>query len=237
MELKSKLFNKYGISTESTSLPHIYWTVKFHKQPVKFRPIAGSKNKVLSDLEKIAGCVLKRLMSHFVNYCGKAESLSGFKHYFSIKNSNDTLKILETLKSKAKSFDSFDFSDLYTKFEHEIIEERLKWLIDTLFKHNGKVYINVWKNLKRCEYNNEPLNSQQGWSFKKEEVKDVIKFLLSNTFIVFGNYVLKQIKGVPMGAIPSPDLANLSLSVDEYRFVEEKLKAKAFVLLRRMNRI
>ena len=56
-------------------------------------------------------------------------------------------------------------------------------------------------------------------------------------FIHFGNYVLRQIKGVPMGAIPSPDLASLSLSVDEYRFVSEKLKVKAFAILRKMNQV
>ena len=235
-DLKRELSRK-KLPSNFVGLPRMYWIVKFHKNPVKFRPISGSKNKVLSGLEKILGCALKMLTKHFINYCGRTESLTGFKHYFAIKNSLDTIKILNTLKSKATSFDSYDFSDLYTKFDHSVIEERLCWLVNTLFKHNGKEFINVWNNLKRCEYSKDALNQVQGWSFKKDDIKSAIKFLLSNTFISFGNYVLRQIKGVPMGAIPSPDLASLSLSVDEYRFVSEKLKVKAFAILRKMNQV
>ena len=51
----------------------------------------------------------------------------------------------------------------------------------------------------------------------------------------FGEFLLKQICGVPMGSIPAPDLASLALSVDEYQFVDRMFTAKAYSLLRKLN--
>ena len=79
-DLKNKMLQDFGVTSEFEDFPLIYWTVKFHKNPIKFRPIAGSKNKVLNPLEKIAGCILKQLTFHFENYCKKAEQYSGYKH-------------------------------------------------------------------------------------------------------------------------------------------------------------
>jgi hypothetical protein len=137
-EIKSRMIQEFNVTSVFGDLPLIYWTVKFHKSPVKFRPIAGSKNKVLSPLEGIAGCFLKRLTSHFKNYSKKAEKYSGFKHYFTIKNSFETINILSSLKGNASTFDSCDFSNLYTNFDHDFIIERLDWLVDLLFKQEGR---------------------------------------------------------------------------------------------------
>ena len=234
-DIKNRMIREFNVTSQFDDLPLIYWTVKFHKSPVKFRPIAGSKNKVLSPLESIAGCFLKRLTSHFQNYSKKAEKFSGFKHYFAIKNSQKTINILSSLNTNATSFDSFDFSNLYTNFNHEFIIERLNWLVDLLFNHSAKTFINVSKNLRRAEYNNDHLHENQGWSFDREDIKSIIKFLIENTYIEFGRSVLHQKCGVPMGSIPAPDLANLALSVDEFRFVQRMRRERNIRILRKMN--
>ena len=229
------MIQDFNVTSEFDDFPLIYWTVKFHKNPVKFRPIAGSRNKVLSPLESIAGCFLKSMTSHFQNYCKKIEKFTGFKHYFVIKNSQETITILSSLNNKASSFDSYDFSNLYTNFNHEFIIERLNWLVDLLFDHSAKTFINVYKNLRKAEYSDEHLSVNKGWSFNREDIKSIIKFLIENTYIEFGNFVLRQKCGVPMGSIPAPDLANLALSVDEFRFVLKMRKDRNFGILRKMN--
>ena len=229
------MLQDFGVTSEFEDFPLIYWTVKFHKNPIKFCPIAGSKNKVLNPLEKIAGCILKQLTFHFENYCKKAEQYSGYKHYFAVKNSQQTIEILSRLKGKATSFDSYDFSNLYTNFNHNFIIERLDVLVNLLFNHCGKLYINVFKNCKKSEYSNEPLNANRGWSFTKQKVLSMIQFLIKNTYIEFGSFILRQKCGVPMGSIPAPDFANLALAVDEFKFVQKMRNENNRSILRKLN--
>ena len=233
--LKDIMLQDFSVSSEFKDFPLIYWTVKFHKNPVKFRPISGSKDKVLNPLEKIAGCILKRLTFHFTNYCKKAEQFSGYKHYFAVKNSSQTIEILNRMKGNASSFDSYDFSNLYTNFNHNFIIEKLEWLVTLLFNHCGKSGINVFKNCKKAEYSDEPLNVNQGWSFSKEKVLLLFEFLIRNTFIEFGHFILRQKCGVPMGSIPAPDFANLALAVDEYKFVKKMISVKNRLILQKLN--
>lgn len=226
---------KFDIVSENQDFPLIYWNPKFHKNPVKFRPIAGSRDKVLCSLEKVIGKVMKRLTSHFTGYCNVSERQTGKKHYFVIKNSSQMNNVFSVLRGKALSFDSYDFSNLYTNFEHEEILERLSWLIDLLFNNAKKMYINVSKNLLKVDYSDEILPVERGWSFSKEKLKEAIEFLIKNTYVEFGSLVFRQICGIPMGSIPAPDFANLALAVDEFRFVKKMLKDKMYSILTKMN--
>ena len=202
---------------------------------MKFRPIAGSRDKVLCPLEKVIGKVMKRLSSHFIGYCNVIERQTGKKHYFAIKNSSQMNDVFNVLKGKAVSFDSYDFSNLYTNFEHEEILERLFWLIELLFNNAKKTYINVSKNLMKVDYSDEALLVERGWSFEKEKLKEAIEYLIRNTYVEFGNLILRQIRGIPMGSIPAPEFANLALAVDEFRFVTKILKDKMYNVLAKMN--
>jgi hypothetical protein len=68
-------------------------------------------------------------------------------------------------------------------------------------------------------------------------LKEAISFLVRNTYIEFGVFFLKQICGIPMGSIPAPDLANLCLAVDEFRYVKSLICLKNFPLLLRLNNV
>jgi hypothetical protein len=229
--------NKFAVQSESQDFPLIYWNPKFHKNPVKFRPIAGSKNKVLCPMEKIIGKIMKKLSSHFENYCRVSERQTGKRHYFTIKNSSQMIDVFMKLKGKAVCFDSYDFSNLYTNFKHGEILERLFWLIDLLYDNSKKTYMNVSKNLMKVEYSDEVLPVERGWSFDRVRLKDAIEFLITNTYVEFGDLILRQICGIPMGSIPAPDFANLALAVDEFRFVKSMIKDKRFDILAKMNNV
>ena len=233
--IQNEMIQKFNIPIQIDEYPTIFWTPKFHKNPVKFRPIAGSRNKILSPLESVVGKILKKITSHFKNYCGVAERMTNFRHYFSIKNSAEMLLTLDRLKGKAETFDSFDFSNLYTNFRHDEIIEKLHWLIDMMFSNSGKAYISVPRNYSRADYSDTPLDVGRGWSYNCDKVKEAISFLIGNTYIEFGCFFLKQVCGIPMGSIPAPDIANLCLSVDEFRFVKSCLALRNFPLLKKMN--
>ena len=228
---------EFSVETSYEDFPTIFWTPKFHKNPIKFRLIAGSRGKILSPLEQIVGKLLKHISGHFENYCRVAERQTSFRHYFVIKNSGDLLGTLRKLKGKARTFDSFDFSNLYTNFRHGEIMERIGWLIDLMLNHAGKVFISVNKTCTKVEYTDTPYDLNAGWSFSADKFKDAVSFLIHNTYIEFGSFFLCQMNGIPMGSIPAPDIANLCLSVDEFRFVKSCLKNKNFTLLRKLNEV
>ena len=106
-----------------------------------------------------------------------------------------------------------------------------------MFHNSGKPYIYVSKNYLRTDYSDTPLNANQGWSFTCDQVKEAIAFLIKNTYIEFGLFFLKQICGIPMGSIPAPDLANLCLCVDEFRFVKSTLALKNYALLNKLSNV
>ena len=65
-----------------------------------------------------------------------------------------------------------------------------------------------------ADYSNTVLPLDSGWSFDKDKLQSAIRYLIENTYIEFGSLILRQVIGIPMGAIPAPDFANLALAVD-----------------------
>ncbi|VDN30518.1 unnamed protein product [Gongylonema pulchrum] len=51
----------------------------------------------------------------------------------------------------------------------------------------------------------------------------MLRIILEETYVRFSGYIFKQIQGVPMDGNASPDIADLTLSVMEYRFLRKNL--------------
>ena len=58
-------------------------------------------------------------------------------------------------------------------------------------------------------------------SVTKAKLKKWIKKAVENSFVLLGNGVLKQTKGVPMGMNPAPFLSELYLFMYELEFMEQ----------------
>ena len=124
---------------------------------------------------------MKRLSSHFENYCRVSERQTGKRHYFAIKNSSQMNDVFTKLKGKAASFDSYDFSNIISS-----TRKSLREYFDLLFNNSRKTYINVSKNLMKVEYGDEILPVEQGWSFDRIKLKDAIKFLIKICMLNLG---------------------------------------------------
>ena len=61
-------------------------------------------------------------------------------------------------------------------------------------------------------------------SFDCATFKGVINFLINNAFFCFGDVVLRQIVGIPMGLPPAPQMANGTLQKEEFAFQERMTK-------------
>ncbi|VDK78684.1 unnamed protein product [Gongylonema pulchrum] len=49
----------------------------------------------------------------------------------------------------------------------------------------------------------------------------MLRIIFEETNVQFSGYIFKQIQGVPVGGNTSPDIADLTLSVMEYRFLRK----------------
>ena len=114
-------------------LPVLHWIPEFHKNPIKFRFIAGSKDKILTPLEIEIQKILILLENHFKGYCEAIRQNSGFRYYFTVHNSKQALEMLRNLEHPF-SFDSYDFSNLYTNFTHVELIEKFGFLLNLLLQ-------------------------------------------------------------------------------------------------------
>jgi hypothetical protein len=242
--LKEEIARKFEISIpdQNLKLPILHWIPKFHKNPIKFRFIAGSKDKILTPLETEVQKILNLLESHFKNYCEVIKQNSGYRYYFAINNSRQASEMLKNVEFPS-SFDSYDFSNLYTNFNHEELIDKFRFLLDLLFtnaeKKNKGDCIRTEKHsngkARWTVYNAENLDKYRGQKFWiKFKILEAIEFLIKNAHIKFGNFIFRQICGIPMGMIPAPGFAKLGLGVDEFRYCSKLIKDKRTDILKKL---
>ena len=242
--LKDEMFRLFQITIpeQNLKLPILHWIPKFHKNPIKFRFIAGSKDKVLTVLEREVQKILNLLENHFKNYCDVIRQNSGYKYYFAINNSRQALEMLKGVENPV-SFDSYDFSNLYTNFTHDELIDKFRFLLNLLFanaeKKNKGDCIRTEKHLKGkarwSMFNEENINKYRGQMFwTKYKILEAIEFLIKNAHIKFGNFIFRQICGIPMGMIPAPGFAKLGLGVDEFKYCSKLVKDGKIDILRKL---
>ena len=65
--------------------------------------------------------------------------------------------------------------------------------------------------------------------------KQLIQFtnwLITNSFVTFGDKVFRQVIGIPMGTDCAPYLANLFLFSLEFQWIQNQIKQKKFHLVK-----
>ena len=75
---------------------------------------------------------------------------TGIHCFWIINNSQQVISTLKDINAsaKAKHFDSYDFSTLYTSIPHDSLKNNMRVLIDEAFKVRGAVYLSVNKRGK-----------------------------------------------------------------------------------------
>ena len=204
-------------------LPLIHMTLKMHKNPIKFRFIIGSRTAIVKPAAKYLVQILKLVMDVHRRYCAKVKFFTGIDRYWIIDNNQPLLEMMEQIncKRKARSFEGFDFSTLYTKISPEDLKDKLKSVVDKAFKGGTNQYIRVTDSSARwCKD-----TRGKGRVFTKEHIFLLIDFIVDNSFFRFGNVVYRQCIGIPMGVDPAPQMANLYLYYYESTFMEKLAKS------------
>ena len=217
---KHKVFSKsFGIKVgeEDMCLPVFFSIPKMHKDPYKFRFIAGARHSSIKTLSVLFCQILKHFREHLRRYCDVITGNTGINCFWSINNSQEAIKMLEQV-SDIDCLVSGDFSTLYTKLMHSDVKKELQLIFSKLFTNSGKRYIVVTYN--RVYYSKEP--GKTGVSLELDQIVVLSNYILDNTFVRFGEFIFRQIQGIPMGGNSSPQMADLALAGAEIKFITNK---------------
>ena len=221
------LFN-IVVPKEDFCVPSIFWNPKLHKTPYKARFIAGARRCVTKGLAIKINKGLQVLKASFVRYCRTIYQRTGFNFNWSIDSS---LQFLDRIKSlEIWSLQVFDFTTLYTNLDLQDVEKSLFGLCDLLFSSKNKF---ICINFCKAFFSKKKYNGFH--CFDIALLKKAINFILQNTFVSFGGFILKQTKGIPMGGNCSSPTADLYLSFQEFSFMKRLLKEKKFGLAKLLS--
>lgn len=218
--------SKYGLRPDQSKLEMatIYPIPKLHKTPHKFRFIASSKASSIKPLSILLDNILGHIKNHFRNICKKIFKRTGINPWWSIDSTYDYIDICNKIQNNGirnKHIFSGDFSDMFTSCKHQTMLANLCSVVDICFKNSGCTFLRVEN--RKTTYTNEA-NKER--SFRKEEIYELIEYILKNNYVTFAGLTFKQVKGVPMGLSSAPKMIDLTMAYCEYRFMTDRNKTE-----------
>lgn len=210
---------KFPIKSHNYKLAYFYLLAKLHKNPIKFRPIVASKFCITKPISKTVANCLNCIKTNRFNYCKRFSDCTDINLNWIIENNTPIINCLENLNKKSAALDinTYDFTTLYTTLDHDTIKLELGKLIDNCMKndYNLKIIGNraIWCHSSKCP------NTISGTN-----LKSYINFVIDNTYFTFGDFIIKQNIGIPMGTDCAPNVANLLLHQIESKYILSELK-------------
>ena len=212
------------LSDGNRHIPLLYWTSKQHKNPYKFRFIAGASHCYNKDISVEVSLALKCIKTHFKNYCAVIKKNCGLNFFWSIDNSVEFLGKLCHI-DKASFVKTYDFSTLYTNLPLDYIYECLEKLIIKMFQNSNSVGLMVNSDSRRAFWSRGA--DYAGYKlYTVDTLLDALRYILYNTYVQFAGNIFKQTQGIPMGGNASPFIADLCLAWAEFCFMQELVKSK-----------
>lgn len=226
MYMKFYMSMKMDIDLKCIKVPLIFAIPKFHKNPIKFRFIAGAKSAISKTLNIYTMKILEVVKNNFYNCGNVTKNRSGVNMYWSINNSSQVTSVLSGKYKNKKPTQLFsgDFSNLFTALPHQEIINSIMFLVKYTFTANGSVQIQC--NKYRSFFSSK---IYQGYnSYTLYEISLIIEFLIKNSFVKFAGINFQQINGIPQGGNASPIIADLTLMAMEYKYIKscETVKLK-----------
>jgi len=218
-----------NVSDKDLKLPKLFWIPKLHKNPYKFRFIAGARNCTTKKLSVNINKGLKVIRENFHRYCESIRSNTGYSYFWSVASTQDFLRNISNVN--VHSMQVFDFSTLYTNLDQGAIKNNIFSILDLTFNSTNRRYLCVGYEksfFSKIKY--------KGYScYDVDSFKKAIDFIVSEVYISFSGYVFRQIRGVPMGGNCSPLLADLFLLNCEFAFMKQLVKNKKFGLAKLLS--
>ena len=226
------LCERYGLKLEERqkTLPIMYWTPKMHYTPSRARFIVSSAKCSTKPISKVVSNAFKLIFNQIENFHNKRKFYKNINRFWVINNSRPLIEKLEVIntRKKAKEISTFDFSTLYTKLPHNDLLRVLNEHIDFAFDGGTKNYLGYTDS--KVFWKKKPSRKK---TISRSQLKSLVKHLITRTYFIVGNLVIRQSIGIPMGIDPAPFWANLYLHFYEHKFItnlmaNDKIRARKF---------
>ena len=219
------------VSKVNERIPRIFWNPKLHKNPYKARFIVGARNSSTKQLSVYLNRALAVLKARFSCYCKSIYERTGINCDWSIDNSIQFIEHINNLD--LYNLQVYDFTTLYTNLDLGVIETLVNEMIDLIFNKSFNKYLCVERFGDRGFFSKKSYNGFL--CFTAKTLKEAVRFILNNTYISFSGFVLKQVRGIPMGGNSSSQLADVPLSKSEFNYQLSLIKDKKFNLAKRLS--
>ena len=213
------------------TLPIMYWTPKMHYTPSRARFIVSSAKCSTKPISQVVSNAFKLIFKQIQNFHDQSKFYKNYNRFWVIDNSKPLIERLDVIntRKKAKYISTFDFSTLYTKLPHDDLLHVLNSHIDFVFDGGTSKYLGFSEN--KVFWKRKPTKKQ---SISRFQLKALVKHLITRTYFIVGNLIIRQSIGIPMGIDPAPFWANLYLYYYENKFITrlmstDKRRAHKFV--------
>jgi hypothetical protein len=193
-----------------------------HKTPYKFRFIAGARKSSAKQLSVILLNALKTVRTHFQNYCNVIKQKTGRSMCWSINNNTSLLEYLKENNNQTENLLTYDFSTLFTGLPHDVIITNMFEIINKMFLNSKKTFMHISKdaNFGATFYTDTDKCKSTHLAVRCTEILDILQFVVTESYVKFAGIIFKQIKGIPMGGNASSLIADLTLSMIEFRYLK-----------------
>lgn len=223
-KISESLKERFNVQVEDKNLrlARIFWNPKLHKNPYKARFIAGARFCVTKQLNVQVNCCLKLLRKYFKKYCEAIYNNSGINMFWSIDSSSEFLEAIKN--SDVYNIQVYDFTTLYTRLDLIEVENMINEVVDLIFSDRNRYICISKRDSNTCFFSNKTYDSHA--CFSQDDLKEAVKFIIYNTYVVFGGIVFIQTKGIPMGGNSSSPIADLTVGKKEFNYMKRLLQEK-----------
>lgn len=235
-ELKEKM-KDFKIADEYLQLAYLYWTPKMHKPTLGYRFIAASNKCVTKPLSQLLTQCLRAVQSALKHKDAYGFARHGYRRFWVTDGTKEVIARVEEMNFErtATSIDCYDFATLYTMIEHEDLLNELYNVVDEAFDyHNTYEYLIVGK-AKKAQWSNKGGSKNKRRAIDRDELKRLLKLLIDNIYVTFGDKVFRQFIGIPMGTDCAPFLANLYLYAKESKWIDRLIDNNQLDLAKKMK--
>ena len=216
---KACTFFKCDTKLYTDVLPILFATPKMHKDPYKFRFIAGARNSSTKPISEMLRKILTCVEEHVKNYFAVVERRTGKKCFWAV---NSTQQVLQKIHNKYRIRHMYtaDFSTLFTALPHSAIFSNIDYLLDLCFKNSKKKYI-------ACSYSKSFFTNSEAEgkaAFTLQQCKELLRSVVNETYVSFAGQTFKQVLGIAMGNAASSVCSNLVLCGYEVKYCLENRK-------------
>ena len=230
----------------------LWVVISCHISKKGWRFIAGSSDCSTAKLSKILSDVLLRAMRTLRNKDEDHIRRTGIRRFFVVERYEEVSMFLNRWRrtGSTRSIRSGDFATMYTTIPHDILIKAIKLCLDEAFAWAGDER-GIDDASLRIEWAMEDGKPITRWvrsagdsgqladdycTFTIKDIMERVTFLVTNTFVVNGGVIRRQIVGLPMGTNCAPVLANLLLYAYESTYIDrvkaiDRVRAGLFHIL------